>query len=135
MDCSREHLNNKWKEFQMNTLSFKVRRVSFLWGATKMPGPLLLTYWCHQKELNCCTNTKKIDISFSCELFMLSRCITQFLLKCKELYGETDTHTHHYTHHINKYALPIKYFIVIQIRITKSLKIRNLMKDQSGSHL
>lgn len=48
---------------------------------------------------------------------------------------QTHTHTQHYTHHINKYALPIKYFIVIQIRITKSLKIRNLMKDQSGSHL
>ena len=40
MDCSREHLNNKWKEFQMNTLSFKVRKVSFLKGAIKMPRPL-----------------------------------------------------------------------------------------------
>lgn len=39
-DCSREHLNNKWKEFQMNTLSFKVRRVCFLRGATMMAKPL-----------------------------------------------------------------------------------------------
>ena len=44
MDCSREHLNNKWKELQMNTLSFKVRRVSSLRGALRCLGLSMLMY-------------------------------------------------------------------------------------------
>lgn len=47
--CSRKHLNNKWKEFQMHTLSFKVRRVSFLRGATKTSWSLHVDLWVSPK--------------------------------------------------------------------------------------
>lgn len=68
-------------------------------------------------------------------IFVLSRHITQFLLKYKELYIEIYSHSIIIT--TLTLFLPIKYLIIVQLWIIKILEIRDLTllrKDLSGSH-